>query len=345
MNQADKPPMMRFLELSGGFWMSQAMNVAARLRVADLIANGTQSIAALAQATDTHQLSLYRVLRALASVGVFTETPTKSFGLTPIGEYLRSDNPKSLRMEAMLHGDEWHWRGIGEMLHTVKDGKPGISQLYPVTDYWQYLAQNEEHQDSFNKAMLSISNNYHVPLIDSYDFAPFMRVVDIAGGEGMFLCHVLNKNPHLYGVLFDMPATVENAEHFIESKGLTRRCERISGDMFDSVPPGGDLYMMSYVLIDWDDDNALRVLRNIRDVIKDEGRLLVVDSVVRSGDQYSWAKWVDLFELCMGYGKARTEAEFQSLFHKARFELVRTHEVGTPSSLMELVPKKPVQGS
>jgi len=333
-----KSPMMAFVELVSGFWISQAMNVAAKLGIADLLTEEAKSIDELAQATNTHTPSLYRLLRTLASVGVFTEVEPHRFALTEIGEYLRSDNPDSLRYQAIMHGDEWHWLGIGEMFRTIKDGKPGIQHLYHVDRYWEYLAQNPEFQSSFNKAMLGVSKNYHTPLIESYDFSKFTKVVDVAGGEGIFLSSILKANPHLHGVLFDMPSTITKAADFLEKEGLADRCKTVGGDVFKGVPAGGDVYTMLYIMIDWDDNSCLKILQSIRQAITDKGKLLIIDSIIPVGDQYSWIKWVDLFELCLGYGKVRTEAEFRENFEQAGFQWLENFSVGTPSSLMELAP-------
>lgn len=333
-----KSPMMAFVELVSGFWISQAMYVAAKLGIADLLTEEAKSIDELAQATDTHAPSLYRLLRTLASVGVFTEVESRRFALTPIGKYLCSDNPYSLRYQAIMHGDEWHWRTFGEMFHAVKDGKPAIHHLYQADSYWQYLAQNPESQSLFNQAMINVAKNYHTPFIESYDFSGFTKIVDVGGGEGRLISSILKANPHLHGILYDMPQTVVQAAKVLEQEGVAHRCETVAGDIFKSVPAGGDIYTMSYIFIDWDDDSCVTILQNIRSTIADNGKLLIIDSIVPSGNEYSWVKWVDLFELCMGHGKVRTQAEFIEVFQRADFKLSRILSMETPCSVMELVP-------
>lgn len=335
---SNKSPMMAYVELVSGFWISQAMNVAAKLGVADLLTEGAKSVDELAQATESHAPSLYRVLRTLASVGVFTEVESHRFALTPIGQYLCTDNPYSLRYQAVMHGDEWHWRTFGEMFRTVKDGKPAIHHLYQVDSYWQHLEKNPESQSLFNQAMINVAKNYHTPFIESYDFSSFTKIVDVAGGEGRLISSILKANPHLQGILYDMPQTVAQATKILEQEGVADRCETVGGDIFNSVPAGGDLYSLSYIFLDWDDDSCIKILQNIRATIPDHGKLLIIDSIVPIGDQHSWVKWVDLFELCMGYGRARTEEEFRAVFQSAGFQLARIFSMDTPCSLMELLP-------
>ena len=337
-NSQPASPMIAFVELTSGFWITQAMSVAARLGVADIIKEETKSVDELAQAIDTDARSLYRLLRSLASVGVFNEVEPGQFALTPIGQYMRSDNPYSLRDLAIMHGDDWHWRSLGEMYRKLKEGKPAIHYVYGVNSYWEYLAQNPEPQSHFNKGMIAVAKNFHTPFIESYDFSGFTKVVDVAGGVGTVMSCILKANPHLQGILFDMPQTVADAAKFLEEQGVGDRCQRESGDIFKSVPAGGDLYVMSYIMADWDDRSCLTVLNNVRSAIAENGKLLVIDSIIPPRNEYSWIKWLDLFELSMGYGGPRTQEEFDAIFQKAGFNRVRTLTMNTPCSVMELAP-------
>ncbi len=337
-NIEQKSPMIAFVELVSGFWITQAMSVAARLGIADLLKNEAKSIDELAQATDTDTRSLYRLLRTLASVNVFTEVEQGKFALTPIGEYMQSDNPYSLRDLAIMHGDDWHWSSIGQMYRKFKEGKPVVHYLYQVDSYWQYLDKNPASQTLFNEAMVAVAKNFHTPFIDSYDFSSFTKVVDIAGGQGTVLSSILKANPHLQGVVFDLPRTVDEAATFLEEEGIADRCETIGGDMFKSVPEGGDLYVMSYIMADWDAERCRTILKNVRQAIAENGKLLVVDSIIPPANEYSWIKWLDLFELCMGYGGPRTEEDYAAIFEGSGFRWANTINMNTPCSVIELVP-------
>ncbi len=337
-NTHPKSAMITFVELVSGFWITQAMNVAARLGIADLLKEKAKSIDELAQATDTDARSLYRLLRTLASVNVFTEVEQGQFALSPIGQYLRSDNPYSLRELAIMHGDDWHWDSIGQMYLKLQEGKSVVHYLYQVDNYWEYLAQNPKSQTLFNKAMVAVAKNFHTPFIESYDFSGFTKIVDIAGGQGTVLSSILQANLHLQGIVFDLPRTVHEAATFLEQQGVADRCQTIGGDMFKSVPDGGDLYLMSYIMADWDSDSCLRILKNVRQAIAENGKLLVIDSIIPPANEYSWIKWLDLFELCMGDGGPRTEEEYAEIFQQAGFQWARTINMDTPCSAMELIP-------
>lgn len=337
-NPQTKSPMMAFVELTSKLWLTQALNVAAKLGVADLLTTESKSVDEIAQATNSHAPSLYRVLRCLASVGVFTEVEPYQFALTPIAEYLRTDNPYSFRAQVLMHCDDWHWRATGEMFRAVKDGKSAIHHLYQVNSYWEYLVKNPESQALFDRTMLAAARNFHAPFIKSYDFSDSSKVVDVAGGRGSLISAILKANPHLKGVLFDMPQTVVEAAEFLEKEGVIDRCERVGGDMFESVPTGGDIYTLSFIFIDWDDESLIKILNNIRNAMSKNGKLLAIDSIVPPGDEYSWIKWVDLDELTLSDGGPRTEIEFRELFEKAGFQLQRILTMETPCSVMELVP-------
>lgn len=337
-NEQTKSPMMAFVELASKLWVSQALNVAAKLGIADLLTKESKSVDELAQATNSHAPSLYRVLRCLASVGVFSEIEEYQFALTPIAEYLRSDRPYSMREQILMHCEEWHSRSIGEMYRAVKEGKPAIQHLYQVDNYWHYLVQHPESQARFDRVMLAAAKNFHAPFVKSYNFSDCSKIVDVAGGRGALLASILKINPHLKGILFDMPQTVAEAAKFLENEGVSDRCSLVGGNMFESVPTGGDIYTLSYIFIDWDDESLIKLLKNIRNAIAQNGKLLVIDSIVPPADEHSWVKWVDLDELTLGYGGPRTEIEFREIFEKAGFQLARILKMDTPSSVMELVP-------
>lgn len=334
-----RSPLMQFMELSSAFWISQALNVAARLGVADHIQGGTCTVQELAAATQSNEAYLYRLLRSLASVGVFSETEPQRFALTPVGEFLRSDIERSLRYVPIMHGDDWHWNGINAMYDVVKTGRPASQILRGVDSYWHFLSENPEYHKHFNQGMLGVAMNYHTPFVEKYDFSGVEQIIDIAGGEGTLIRTILRANPHLAGILFEIPETVPAATQAIEQAGLSERCRVVSGDVFESVPAGGHLYTLSYVLIDWNDRNCAKVLSNIRRAIHPAGKLLVIDSMINEGDGYTWAKWVDLFELCYGTGRVRKKSEFEQMYKAAGFRWEQTIEMGTPSVVMELVPE------
>lgn len=335
---ATKSPMLAFVELASKLWLTQALNVAAKLGIADLLAEEPKTVDELAKLTDSHAPSLYRILRTLASVGAFTEVEPRKFALTPVAEYLRTDNPYSFRDQILMHCEQWHWDTTGAMFHAVKNGKPAVNHLFQVDTYWDYLVKNPESQELFDKAMLGAGKNFNERFVNSYDFSPFNKVVDVAGGRGALLSLILRKNPHLKGVLFDLAQTVEEAVPFLEKQGVLDRCERVAGNMFEAVPSGSDLYTLCFIMVDWDDDNAIKILQNVRRAIDKNGKVVIIDSIVPTDEEYSWVKWLDLEAMTIGYGRPRTEAEFTELFAKAGFQLARIVKTGTPCDAIELIP-------
>ncbi|GAB1544902.1 methyltransferase [Scytonema sp. NUACC21] len=331
-------PMMAFFQIACGHWISQALNVAAKLGVADLLKEGAKSIDELAEFTDTHPPSLYRLLRSLTSVGVFSEVEPRTFALTPIAEYLRSDRSDSLRYLPLTNCDEWQWRIFGELYHSVKDGQSGVKHVYQVEHFWEYLSQNRESEEFFSKAMTGVASHFHTPLFKSYDFSKVNMIVDVAGGQGTMISSILRTNPHLRGILFDTPQVVAQAIDVLEKQGVANRCETIGGNFFQSVPSGGDVYTLSYVLCDWDDESCITILRNISNAMVPNGKVLAIDSVIPIANEFHWwGKWVDLVEIVFGSGKIRTEAEYNHLFQSAGFKWVRTLSPDNPVSAMELV--------
>ncbi|HEY9848993.1 MAG TPA: methyltransferase [Leptolyngbyaceae cyanobacterium] len=333
-----KSPMIAWVQLSSKLWLNHALSTAAQLGIADAIGDDTKSVEEIAQATQTHAPSLYRLLRCLASVGVFTEVEPHRFAIAPIGQYLRSDNPQTLRHLVMMHASPWHLEFTDKMFDNVKDNQPAVTHAFGINNLYEYFDRDGEAGELFNKAMVNLTMNFHLPLLRKYDFSRFTKVVDLAGGQGALIAEILKANPHLKGVLFDLPQAVEQAADFLASQGVADRCERVGGNMFESIPTGADLYTISYSIIDCSDESAIALLKSIRRAMADNATLLVIDSIIPSGDEFHWGKWLDLEVMSIGKGGARTEEEFRELFQKGGFQLVNIISAGTPVSGMELVP-------
>ena len=317
-------------------FVSQAISVAARLGLADLVADKPQTVSTLAAQTNTHERSLYRLLRTLASVGVFAETDPQVFGLTPLAEPLREGVPGSLRDVAIFMGEEWHWRVYGNMPYSVQTGKPawGYTHGAEVFDYFQ---QNRAHGEIFNRAMTSLSQQAVPVVVEAYDFQGIKKLVDIAGGHGLLLAGVLKANPGVSGLLFDLPHVIEGAHSLLEKEGVADRVELATGDFFASVPAGADAYMMKHIIHDWDDERALTILRNIRRSIAKNGRLLIVEAVIPTGNEPHLGKIMDLEMLVSPGGIERTEEDFRKLLGEAGFKLTRVVQTTSPLSIVEAV--------
>ncbi|MBA2340034.1 MAG: methyltransferase [Pyrinomonadaceae bacterium] len=328
------PPDAFLTQLVFGAMMTQAIGVVAKLGIADLLSAKPQSVSELAARTNTHEQSLYRVLRSLASVGIFQELERKVFALTPYAELLRTDAPNSMRNGAIFMGEEWHWRVWGNMLYSVRTGKPAWGQVHGA-EVFDYFSSNPEQAEIFNRAMTDMSVGIAPAIVEAYDFSNFKTLCDIAGGHGFLLSQVLKANRDMKGILFDMPPVIAGADGVLEREGVTERVEKVSGDFFARVPEGADAYMMKHIIHDWDDERALRILRNIRAAIKEDGKILIVEVVVPEGNEPHYSKLLDLEMLTSPGGMERTAEEYRALLAAADFRLTRIIETKSPFSIIE----------
>jgi hypothetical protein len=312
-----------------GSLASQVLYVAAKLGVADHLVNGPKHVDELAKATESDAPSLYRVLRALASLGVFTEQRDRVFAMTPAADPLRSDVPNSLRDVAIFWGEDWHWEVWGKILYSVRTGKSAWAQMHGE-DVFAYFQRNPEAGAIFNRAMSSFSGLATKAVVDAYDFSGIHTVIDIAGGHGRLLAGILEAYPSMRGILFDMP-------HVIEGADSVSRCEYVSGDFFVSVPSGGDAYIMKHIIHDWDDERALTILRNVRQAMKPDARVLLVEALIADGNNQDFGKLLDIEMLVSPGGKERTAAEYEELFARAGLRLTRIVPTKSPYSVIEAV--------
>ena len=330
------PPDAYIIQLAFSAMLSQALYVAAKLGVADLLAEKPLPVSELAARTNTHERSLYRLLRSLAGAGVFEETDPKVFALTPYAEPLRSDVPNSLRNGAIFMGEEWHWKVWGNMLYSVQTGKPAWGQVHGA-EVFDYFTANPEQADIFNRAMTDGSVGTAPAVVESYDFSSFKTIADIAGGHGYLLSQVLKANPDVKGILFDAPSVIAGAGALLEKEEVATRVEKVSGDFFESVPQGADAYMMKHIIHDWDDERSIKILKNIRASMPDHGKVLIIETVVPSGSEPHYSKLLDLEMLVSPGGLERTAEEYQELLKAAGFRLTRIIPTQSPYSIIEAV--------
>lgn len=325
------------LQIISGFWISRAVYVIAKLGIPDLLNSGPKTAEELAQATETHPPSLYRLLRALTSVGVLKSEPEERFALTPVSETLVTNAPGSLRWFAVSELGQEHYPAWGNLMHSVKTGDIAFDDHFGV-DIWKYFQQNPEDAAIFNDSMTGVTAAANESIMSLYDFSSFNKVVDVGGGHGGLITSILKSNPKATGVLFDAPQVISGARSKIESAGLADRCETVDGDFFQAVPAGGDVYIMKWIIHDWDDEKAIRILKNIRSQIPSHGKLILVDCVVPEGDEPHFSKFIDLNMLVMTGGKERTEREFRELLDAAGFKLLRVIPTAVPTHIVEAEP-------
>ncbi|HEY0543966.1 MAG TPA: methyltransferase [Pyrinomonadaceae bacterium] len=336
------PPQIALARLMTGYAVAQLIYVAAKLGLAELLKDGPQSIDELARRTETDQNSLYRVMRGLVAVGVLTENEAAEFELTAVGQCLCAGVPGSMSAMALCSDESYFvW---GHLLHTVKTGETAFNHLYDM-DRYQYLRQHPEAAAKFHAAMSGLSAQVAQAVVMLYDLSPFDLVIDVGGGSGTLLLTLLRAHPALRGVLFDLPAVVEAAREQLTREpiaALARRCELVAGDFLASVPTGGDAYLLSHVLHNWDDENCRRILRNCRAAMGPQSKLLLIEIVLPARLSQSPMTYplvmTDLQMLVMTGGRERTEPEFRALLQDAGLELLRVIQTRGLDSLIECVP-------
>jgi O-methyltransferase domain/Dimerisation domain len=326
-----------FWRMANAYQASQAIHVAATLGIADLLEAGPMSTEELAQSTHTHAPSLYRLLRALSSVGVFAEGADGRFGLTPLAEHLRTDAPGSLRAWAMFIGRPYTWSAWAHLLDSVKTGEAAFPKLHG-TSAWEYWESRPEEGAIFAAAMTGLSTLAAEAIVGSYDFSDISVLADVGGGHGSLLAAILKANPALHGILFDLPHVVANARELLEREGVSERCEVVGGSFFEAVPTGADAYMLKSVLLDWDDATAIRILGTCRAAMPKSGRLLLVERLVGPPNEPDLAKFSDLNMLVLQGGRERTTEEFAKLCAAAGFRLAGVTETGSPYDIIEGTP-------
>lgn len=330
------PPPATLVQMMTGYWVSQSIYVAAKLGVADLLADGPKPVGALAAETGSDASSLRRMLRALASVGVFTEASPDAYALTPLAALLQSETPNSMRALAIMYAEE-QYHAWGALLHSVRTGETAFEQQFG-TAYFDYLARHPEADRTFNEAMTGWTAQLVGAVVEVYDFSPFKTIVDVGGGYGTLLAAILQSNLAAQGILFDQPHVVADAKEQLASAGLAERCSTVGGDFFVEDPAGGDAYLLAQILHDWDDDHCVTILRNCRRAITAHGKLIVIELVLPSGEEPFFGKWLDLHMLVLLGSRERTAAEYGALFEAAGFELSRVVPTPVGPSIVEAVP-------
>jgi hypothetical protein len=331
------PPPVTLLHMMTGCWVSQAIHVAAKLGIADLLRDGPRSPSALAESTRTHAGALRRVLRALASLGVFAEDEDGRFRSTPLAEPLQAGAPSSLRAYAIMLGEREHWRAWEGFLQSVGTGECAFEHVFGEP-HFKYFAAHPEAGRIFDEAMTSRSAQENKAILAAYDFAGARKVVDVGGGQGTLLSAILRARPTTHGVLFDLPHVLAASRPRIESAGQTARCELVAGNFFASVPTGGDIYLLKKVIHDWEDERARAILRSCRNAMHRTARLLLIEPVIPPGNDPSFNKLLDLLMLVWtSGGQERTEAEHQANLVAAGLRVSRVIPTNSGVSIIEAV--------
>lgn len=333
------PPELALARMISGYAVSQLIYVAAKLNLADLLQHGPQSVNELASHTKTDPHSLHRIMRSLVTLGLFRENESGEFESAPIGRLMQTDAPGSLSKMALCSDESYvAW---GHLLHSVKSGEPAFNHVYGMSRY-QYLEEHPEAARSFNLAMSGLAKQVAAAVVAAYDLSQTEIVVDIGGGGGALLQALLRANPTMRGVLFDTSSVLEGVGKQLAEAGLGGRCDVVAGDFFKSVPTGGDLYLLSHVIHNWDDDHCTQILKNCRTTMGPGAKLLMIEMVMPTHFSPSFSAYplamTDLQMLVMTGGRERTESEFRTVLASAGFDLKRIVPTQALDSIIECVP-------
>jgi hypothetical protein len=328
-------PAEQLMQLGTGYMVSAALYTATQLGIPDLLKGGAKSTQELAASCGAQEDALYRVMRALASIGVFNEVAARTFALTPMSELLRADHEDSVRDMMLWLADEFHFHTYPEMLHSVKTGETVVEKVYGESCFG-YLEKNKALGEVFNRAMTMFSKMLGPAALEAYDFSYLngKTLVDIGGGHGSLLTMILKKYPEIRGVIFDLEHVHVGAKTRITEAGLTSRCDTVGGDFFSAVP-AADAYIMKNIIHDWSNEKALSILQNCHRAGTGKTRVILVEAVITPGNEPHFAKWLDLEMLLLPGGRERTEEEFARLFEQAGFGLTRVVQTKSPVCVLE----------
>jgi len=333
------PPPIALYQMAVGHYASRALYLAAKLGIAELLAEGPRDARALAEATETDPAALARVLRFLVSVGVFDEADDDRFALTPTSELLRTDVPGSMHASVLLFAGDRLRDSWKEIEYCVRTGQPAFRRDDPDADPFTQMAADPESAALFDKAMAAFAPQTAAVVAAAYDFSPFATVADVGGGNGALLLGILQKYADLRGVVFDRPDVVERARAHLAANGVADRCHVVGGSFFSEVPSGADAYLLKHVLHDWNDEQAAAILRTVRAAIPAHGRLLIVEGLyparVDRSLESRGATANDVNMLVCTGGRQRSEAEFRQLFAAAGFQLARVVPTFAQVSVIE----------
>jgi ubiquinone/menaquinone biosynthesis C-methylase UbiE len=333
--ESELSPHLEMQQMILGFWISRALYAAAKFGIADVLRDGPKTIDELAVASGTHGPSLFRLMRALASIGIFAYEDGR-FRSTPLATTLESDRPGSLRYFAMAELGQEHYSAWEEFPYSVKTGELAFVHRFGQ-DAWAYYAEHPEHAEVFNNAMTKLTELVNASVMATYKFDRFRKIVDIGGGHGQFLTTMMRASPEARGVLFDSPQVISGAKPILEG-GLLDRCELVAGDFFQSVPAGGDAYVLKWIIHDWTDEQCVTILKNCRRAMAKNGVVLIVETVIPEGNEPFFGKFMDLNMLVMTGGRERTEHEYNELLAAAGFRLSRIAPSDSGFSVIEGVP-------
>jgi hypothetical protein len=330
------PPHVQLLHMVVGEWAARALYAAAEFGLADQLASEPRSAAELAGPMRVHGPSLQRFMRTLASLGILTEQPEQRYALTALGEALRIGALGSGRGTVLTLGGGWVQRSFEHLVYSIQTGKTGFEKAHGMP-LFEYLAQHPEEASLFSETMVGLHGQEPPAVAAAYDFSTFNTIVDVGGATGNMLAAILTRHAGPRGVLFDLPHVVANAPALLKERGVSDRVTIESGDFFKTVPFGGDAYLLSHIIHDWEEDQCLTILKHIRKAMNPNGRLLIVEMVLPEGDTPHPGKMLDMIMLLVSGGRERTQGEYGLLLSKGGFKLTRVVPTHSAVSIVEAV--------
>jgi SAM-dependent methyltransferase len=331
------PPQAVLSQMINGYWVTGAIHAAARLRLAEIIGGAPRPLAELAAACDANPAALYRLLRALAALGIFAEREGRAFAHTPLSEALRPGVPGSMHGLALMTG-LMHMHAWPEITSSVRTGEPAFNKVFGK-GVFEHVTGDREAGAAFDDAMAGYTAATAAAVVRGYDLSDASTIVDVGGGNGALLAAILERHPAARGVNFDLPPAAERARALLERRGLAGRCEVVAGDFFRAVPEGGDAYALKMIVHDWNDDDSIAILRNVRKAIKPDGRLLLMEAVIDPANGAGApGKLMDINMLVMTGGRERTADEFAALCRAGGFRLDRIVPVHPTLAVIEARP-------
>ena len=335
----DGPPPGGLLELAFSSLLVKAIHTVVERGIVDLVADAPLTGAQLADQAGLVPGKLGQVLRALTAIGLFSEDAEGRFTLTPAGETLRTGHPSAHRELYLTFAGSTLWKALDRLPEAVATGRPGMDLAHGVP-FFDYMQAHPDESTMFNRMMLAAHGAEPAAVAEAYDFSPIDRLVDVGGGIGTMLINVLGRHPDVTGVLYDFPSVVAEGKANVAAAGLADRCDFVDGDFFQAVPTGGDAYLLSHIIHDWDEASCLTILRNCRAAMGSGGRLLLVEWVLPDGNEPHPGKILDLAMLALVGGQERNTAEYRELLAKGGFHLDRVVPTSTPASIVEATPTR-----
>jgi hypothetical protein len=334
--KTEAPPRQdQLIQMATAHWMSRILYVAAEMNLAEGLAEGPKTAKELAQSTATDAPSLFRLMRALASLGLFTESPSHRFSLTPLGEALRTG---TIRATVLTLAGDLLTKSLEQLPYSVQTGKSGFEKVFGMP-FFEYLADHPTYASMFSETMVGFHGSEPAAVAAAYDFSQFETIIDVGGATGNLLATILRRHPKPRGILFDLPHVVRDAPALIEACGLADRITIEAGNFFEGAPVAAGAYLLSHIIHDWSEAQCLTILGNCRRMMKPKSRLLIIETVLAPGDTPHLGKMLDMFMLTLFTGaQERTEPEYRGLLDKAGFRLARVVPTESAVSIVEAFP-------